>query len=118
MPTCSVRPPRRSAHRRCTTASPGCSAYATAASRYWPTPVPAEVRARLIEAARAENGWLDLLVGMTALSGFAEIAQSADRVLRRDARYQSELVGWARADAADDGVPVWAGASSPEPQDL
>jgi nitroreductase len=85
---------------------------------FWPDPVPAEVRARLIEAARAENGWLDLLVGMTALSGFAEIAQSADRVLRRDARYQSELFGWVHADAADDGVPVWAGASSPEPQDL
>jgi nitroreductase len=85
---------------------------------FWPDAVPAEARARLIEAARAENGWLDLLVGMTALSGFAEIAQSADRVLRRDARYQSELAGWAHADAAADGVPAWAGAPSPEPQDL
>jgi Nitroreductase family len=80
--------------------------------------VPAEVRARLIEAARAEGGWLELLVGMTALSGFAEIAQSADRVLRRDERYQSELFGWVHADAAADGVPVAAGAPAGEPQDL
>ena len=42
---------------------------------FWPDPVPAETRVRLIEAARAEGGWLDLLVGMTALTGFAEIAQ-------------------------------------------
>jgi hypothetical protein len=80
--------------------------------------VPAEVRARLIEAARAEGAWLDLLVGMTALSGFAEIAQSADRVLRRDPRYQAELAGWSHADAAPDGVPAAAGAPVAEPQDL
>jgi nitroreductase len=46
---------------------------------FWPHPVPSEIRARLIEAARAEGAWLDLLVGMTALAGFAELATSADR---------------------------------------
>jgi len=85
---------------------------------FWPNPVPAETRVRLIEAARTEEAWLDLLVGMTALSGFAEIAQSADRVLRRDVAYQSEMVGWTHADTAPDGVPVTAGAPAPEPQDL
>jgi hypothetical protein len=55
---------------------------------------------------------------MTALSGFAEIANSADRVLRRDFRYQAELSGWVHADAAPDGVPVTAGGPVPEPQDL
>jgi nitroreductase len=85
---------------------------------FWPDPVPAEARARLIEAARSEGAWLELLVGMTALAGFAEIANSADRVLRRDARYQSELFGWVHADAAADGVPVSAGAPLGEPQDL
>lgn len=85
---------------------------------FWPDPVPAEVRARLIEAARAEGAWVDLLVGMTALSGFAEIADSADRVLRRDFRYQAELSTWVHADAAPDGVPVAAGAPAHEPQDL
>ncbi|MCA2219299.1 Acg family FMN-binding oxidoreductase [Jidongwangia harbinensis] len=85
---------------------------------FWPDPVPAEVRARLIEAVRAEGAWVDLLVGMTALSGFAEIANSADRVLRRDFRYQAELSTWVHADAAADGVPVAAGGPAPEPQDL
>jgi len=81
-------------------------------------PVPPEVRMRLLEAARSEGAWLDLLVGMTALAGFAQIANSADRVLRRDARYQAELVGWTHADQAPDGVPVAAAGPLPEPQDL
>lgn len=85
---------------------------------FWPDRVPSDARVRLIEAARDESAWLDLLVGMTALSGFAEIAGSADRVLRRDDRYQAELIGWTHADTAPDGIPVTAGASLPEPQDL
>jgi nitroreductase len=98
--------------------------YAAIAKRYsnrqpfWPDSVPSPTRARLIEAARAEAGWLTLLVGSTALSGFAEIAQSADRVLRRDRDYQGELFGWVQADAAPDGVPVTAGAPLAEPGDL
>ena len=85
---------------------------------FWPDPVPADVRVRLIEAARAENTWLDLLVGMTALSGFSEIAHSADRVLRRDDRYQAELITWTDTEVAPDGIPVTAGAPLAEPQDL
>jgi nitroreductase len=85
---------------------------------FWPNPVPADIRVRLIDAARSETAWLDLLVGMTALAGFAEIAQSADRVLRRDVHYQSELIGWTHADTAPDGIPATAGAPMPEPQDL
>ena len=85
---------------------------------FFPDPVPSTVRAELIEAARTELAWLDLLVGMTALSGFAEIAQSADRVLRRDPQYQAEMAGWTHADHAPDGVPVAAGAPAAEPQDL
>ncbi|MDT4992311.1 MAG: hypothetical protein QOH97_2203 [Actinoplanes sp.] len=85
---------------------------------FWPDPVPAEVRARLIQAVRDETGWLDLLVGMTALAGFAEIARSADRVLRRDRDYQGELLSWAHSDSALDGVPVLSGAPAPQPYDL
>jgi nitroreductase len=85
---------------------------------FWPDPVGPEVRQQLVDAARAEGGWLDLLVGMTALSGFAEIARSADRVLRRDVHYQAELATWTHADEAFDGVAVLAGAPVPEPQDL
>ncbi|MEV4704410.1 Acg family FMN-binding oxidoreductase [Actinoplanes sp. NPDC049316] len=85
---------------------------------FWPDPVPSQTRVRLIEAAQAEGGWLDLLVGMTALTGFAEIARSADRVLRRNPGYQAEMIGWTHADAARDGVPVTAGGPVEEPQDL
>lgn len=83
-----------------------------------PDPVPSETRVRLIEAAREEGGWLDLLVGTTALAGFAEIARGAERVLRRDPRYQAEMHGWTHADAASDGVPAAAGAPVAEPHDL
>ncbi|BCJ48927.1 hypothetical protein Asp14428_04020 [Actinoplanes sp. NBRC 14428] len=83
-----------------------------------PDPVPSQSRVRLIEAARAEAAWLDLLVGMTALTAFGEIARSADRVLRRNPLYQAEFFGWAHAEASPDGVPVTAGAPAAEPQDL
>jgi nitroreductase len=85
---------------------------------FWPDPVPPETRMRLIEAARAERTWLDLLVGMTALAGFAEIARSAERVLRRDERYQAEMMTWIHADVTPDGVPVRVGGPVAEPQDL
>ncbi|MCU7726958.1 nitroreductase [Actinoplanes sp. KI2] len=79
---------------------------------FWPDPVPAPVRVRLIAAARDEDGWLDLLVGTTAVNGFAEIAQSADRVLRRDTTYQAALA------SLRGEVPVSAGAPLAEPYDL
>ncbi|MBB2948676.1 hypothetical protein FB565_008459 [Actinoplanes lutulentus] len=85
---------------------------------FWPDPVAADVRIRLIEAAQAENAWLDLLVGMTALTGFSEVAHSADRVLRRDDRYQAELITWTGTEEAPDGMPVSVGAPVGEPQDL
>ncbi|TWG24563.1 nitroreductase family protein [Actinoplanes teichomyceticus] len=85
---------------------------------FWPDPVPPDARVRLIEAARAENAWLDLLVGMTALTGFSEIAHSADRVLRRNERYQAELITWTDTEDAPDGVPAYAGAVVGEHQDL
>jgi nitroreductase len=85
---------------------------------FWPDPVPADLRMRLVGAARAEGAWLELLIGMTALSGFAQIAQSADTVLRRDRAYQTQQSQWIRTEAADDGVPVVAAARLTEPQDL
>lgn len=85
---------------------------------FWPDPVLADVRVRLIEAARSEHAWLDLLVGMTALAGFSQIAHSADRVLQRNLHYQAEMITWIDADAAADGIPSHAGAPVTEPQDL
>jgi nitroreductase len=85
---------------------------------FWPEPVPADLRARLVNAAQEEACWLELLIGMTALSGFAEIAQSADRVLRRDPAYQADQAHWIDPSVAGDGVPVGAGTRVAEPQDL
>jgi hypothetical protein len=85
---------------------------------FWPGPVPADVRMRLVDAAHSEGAWLELLIGTTALSGFAQIAQSADKVLRRDPAYQERLSMWIRTEAAGDGVPIAAAARSGDPQDL
>ena len=85
---------------------------------FWPDPVPADVRMQLVDAAHAEGAWLELLIGMTALSGFAQIAQSADTVLRRDPAYQTQQSHWIRTEAAGDGVPVAAAARLAEPQDI
>jgi nitroreductase len=93
--------PRRYSHRR----------------PFWPDPVPSQARVELIDAARAEGAWLELLIGMIPLTGFVEIAQSADRVLRRDPEYQAELTAWSHTDGGPDGVPVTAGAPAAEPQD-
>lgn len=82
-------------------------------------PVPPPARAALLDAARTEAVWLELVTGPLAVAAVAEIAQAADRVLARDARYQDELVSWTRGPGpASDGVPVWAGGPSPRPSDL
>ncbi|MDG4766853.1 nitroreductase family protein [Solwaraspora sp. WMMD406] len=85
---------------------------------FLPEPVPAEARHRMIEAARAEGGWLELVIGSTAVGAVAEIAMSANRVLDRDPDYRDELARWTRHGPASDGVPALAGGPVAEPQDL
>lgn len=85
---------------------------------FWPNPVPAEARWRLMEAARAEGAWLELVIGSAAVGAFAEIANSADRVLNRDPAYRAELSRWLRQDEAPDGVPVTTGGPAVEPYGL
>ncbi len=85
---------------------------------FWPDPVPADSRWRLGEAARAEHCWLELLIGVSAVNAFAEIARSAHRVLERDPAYRAEREAWVRAGTEPDGVPVTASGPRPEPQDL
>jgi nitroreductase len=87
-------------------------------SPYWADPVPAEVRARLIDAARGEGAWLELLVGTGPVAAVAEIAQAASRVLHRDPAYRREMAQWIRPAQGIDGVPVAAGGPSPQPYDL
>lgn len=82
-------------------------------------PVPVRVRAELIEAARAENGWLDLLLGPVAVETTAELVRAADNLLRRDEGYQNELASWTRSNGtASDGVPASAGGPAPQPDDM
>ncbi|SCG34509.1 Acg family FMN-binding oxidoreductase [Micromonospora inositola] len=85
---------------------------------FWPDPVPADARWRLSEAARAEQSWLELVIGTSAVNAFAEIARSAHRVLERDAAYVAERCAWIRSEPSPDGVPVAAGGPRSEPQDL
>ncbi|MGW1059806.1 Acg family FMN-binding oxidoreductase [Micromonospora rubida] len=85
---------------------------------FWPDPVPADARWRLGEAARAEQGWLELVIGVSAVNAFAEIARSANRVLERDPTYRAELADWVRTAPAPDGIPAAAGGPLGEPQDL
>ncbi|MEU8180972.1 nitroreductase [Micromonospora sp. NPDC049047] len=85
---------------------------------FWPDPVPADVRWRLGEAAQAEQCWLELLIGVSAVSAFGEIARSAHRVLERDPAYRAETERWLRREPAPDGVPAWAAGPQREPQDV
>jgi nitroreductase len=92
-------------------------------SPFFSRAVPAEARARLIEAAQAELAWLELVTGVAAVEAVAEIAQAANRVLNRNPEYVAEVAAWTRADDAGepvrpDGVPVSAGGPNAEPQDL
>jgi nitroreductase len=84
-----------------------------------PEPVPADVRAQLLAAARAEGAWLELLIGPTAVGAVAEIVHSANAVLQRHPGYGAELAAWTRTDDTGlDGVPATAGGPSPEPHHL
>ncbi|MEV0397923.1 Acg family FMN-binding oxidoreductase [Polymorphospora rubra] len=87
---------------------------------FWPVPVSPRQRWKLVEAARAQDARLELLVGAAPVGALAEIAHSANRVLASAPGYAAEVLSWTRhADAdADDGVPVGSGGPATEPQDL
>ncbi|MFI5842079.1 Acg family FMN-binding oxidoreductase [Catenuloplanes sp. NPDC051500] len=86
--------------------------------RFSGSPVPAAVRARMLEAVRSEGCWLDLIVGTPAVTAVAEIAHSADRVLRRDERYRAEIEAWTRPAPAIDGVPSEAAGPKADSADV
>ena len=85
---------------------------------FFVTPVPGDLRTRLIQAARTEGGWLEMVIGPAAVAAVAEIAHAANRVLDRDTAYVEELARWIRHVPAADGVPVSAGGPVGEPQDV
>ena len=83
------------------------------------TDVPLDVRAQLMAAARAENAWLDLILGRPALAMVTELVRAADDILLADPAYRAELAAWTRPDRTQpDGVPREAGGPAPEPRDL
>ena len=68
-------------------------------------PVPLPVRGKLSSAARAEEAWLDLLIGPVAVEATALMVRAADDVLCRDAAYQAETAAWVRrSTAVTDGI--------------
>lgn len=78
-----------------------------------PDPVPPEARCRLVEAAHAEGAWLELVIGVNAVTALAAIACGANRVLVRDPVYLAELTRWIRTEPA----PVAVAGPAPEPPD-
>jgi nitroreductase len=83
------------------------------------TAVALTVRAELIAAARAEGGWLDLILGPIGLDMVAQLVRAADRVLVANPAYVAEVAAWTRPDVgAEDGVSRRAGGPAPEPYDL
>ncbi|MEU7824761.1 nitroreductase [Catellatospora sp. NPDC049133] len=82
------------------------------------TAIPLTVRARLVDAARVEQCWLDLIVGPVAQDMVAELVHAADQLLLATPGYQAELASWIRDQPSPDGVPRGAGGPTPEPQDL
>jgi hypothetical protein len=83
-------------------------------------PVPLEHRARLRAAAQRESGWLDFLLGPTAIATVSELVRTADRALNSNPQYRAELAGWTRYDGEQctDGVPEAAGGPPPQPHEL
>ncbi|GAA3762303.1 nitroreductase family protein [Plantactinospora mayteni] len=78
-----------------------------------PTPVPSEVRRRLIDAARTEHGWLDLIVGHAAVAAFAEIEASARRVLDRGRADAPAVVRWHSGAPPSDVPSGWGDRTGP-----
>jgi nitroreductase len=68
--------------------------------------VQLDVRAELVAAARAEGGWLDLILGPDGLDMVARLVRAADRVLVANPAYRREVAAWTRTDDdAADGIP-------------
>ncbi|MDG4787255.1 nitroreductase [Micromonospora sp. WMMD1102] len=86
------------AERELCAALPYC---AVAAGPVLPASVPPEVRRRLIEAARIEHGWLELIVGHPAVAAFAQIEASARRVLERVPAEAAGAIRWRTAPPPD-----------------
>jgi nitroreductase len=77
-------------------------------------PVPADARTSLVRAARDEGAWLHLAEPPAEAEAAADLIREADRLLRSDASYVTELATWTGVgESAAEGIP--RGAGGPEP---
>jgi nitroreductase len=84
---------------------------------FFDTPVPADIRARLRDAANATSAWLALVADREPVARIAEIVHIADDLLRRDSAYVAEMNAWlGHYDGA--GIPAEAAGIAPGGQDL
>lgn len=78
------------------------------------TPVPPAARTDLVRAAGDEGGWLHVIDSPADADATTDLIRDADRTLRADPAYLTELRTWTGVDeTAGEGVP--AGAGGPEP---
>jgi hypothetical protein len=83
------------------------------------TPVPADARTRMADAAQHAACWLELLDERGKVSRVSEIVRSADNELRRNDEYTVELRKWTGRDAGDPiGIAPASAGLAPEGQDL
>jgi hypothetical protein len=73
-------------------------------------PVPAAARADLVQAARDEGSWLHVVDSPAAAEAIADLIREADRKLRADPAYMTELGTWTGiGESVEEGVPRGAG---------
>ena len=85
---------------------------------FWTMPVPAEILADLVAAAREEGGILDV-VDPVERGRVLDAVRSAEKRLRSDPRYRVEVADWVSATPErDHGVPTAALGPRPQLADL
>jgi nitroreductase len=82
-------------------------------------PVPPVARADLVRAADDEGCWLHVIESPADADAAADLVREADRILRADPAYVTELRTWTGFGAtADQGVPGGAGGPEPDQHEL
>jgi nitroreductase len=70
-----------------------------------PQAVPATARAEILRAARSDDAWGELVIGLPAVSAVAEITRAAQRILDETPEYAAEQRTWT-GHCADTQEPV------------
>jgi hypothetical protein len=88
-------------------------------------PVPSDARAAILQAARGDGAWGELVIGPAAVMAVAEITRAAQRILDGSAGYSAEQRAWTshsgHVAAGEPARAVWEGdahAGGAGPQSL